>query len=71
MDLSFRKDGETGSVHVDGKAPCGSEFKDVAIVMNPDSKKPGLILDKPLGFLAVKAILDYVGRRKRRCEKLN
>lgn len=71
MDLTFRKDKDTGSIHVDGKATCGTEFKDVAIVMNPHSKNPGLILDKPLGFRAVKAILDYVGRRERRCQQLN
>jgi hypothetical protein len=71
MDLRFRRNVETGNLHVDGKAPCGAEFKDVAIVIDPRSEDPGLALDKPLGVSAVKAILDYVGRRKRRCEKLN
>ena len=56
---------------MDGNAPCGAEFKDIAIVIDPRSENPGLVLDKPLGMRAVKAILDYVGRRKKRCEKLN
>ncbi len=71
MELNFRKDKDTGYIHIDGKAPCGEEFGDLATVVDPDSDNPGLILDRPLGFRAVKAILDYVGRRKRRCEKLN
>lgn len=71
MDLSFNENTETGNLHVDGKAPCGKEFKDVAIVLEPKSENPGLVLEQPLGFMAVKAILDYVGRRRRGCEKLN
>lgn len=71
MDLNFRRDSETGNLHVDGEAPCGAQFKDVAIVIDPISENPGLILDKPLGLLAVKAILDYVERGKIKCENLN
>jgi hypothetical protein len=72
MDLDFRVDSETGNIHVDGTAPCGAKFNDVAVVIDPKSPNPGLILEKPLGFRAVQSIIDHVDEeREGRCQQLN
>ena len=60
MNIKFRKDPETGDLHVDGTAECGKVFSDCAVVLDPESANPGLLLKKPLGFAAVRKILDHV-----------
>ncbi len=60
MKLQYKNDPETGNLHVDGVAKCGRKFGTVAIVFGPQSGNPGLLLKKPLGFGAVRKILDHV-----------
>ena len=60
MNLRFNRDPDTGNIHVDGLADCGKVFEDCAVVLEPDSENPGLLLERPLGFRAVRKILEYV-----------
>lgn len=60
MNLNFRKNAETGNLHVDGVAECGLAFNNCAIVLDPNSDNPCLLLERPLGFKAVREILDHI-----------
>ena len=60
MKMHFRTDAETGNLHVDGVAECGQAFADCAIILEPNSDNPCLLLERPLGFQAVRKILDHV-----------
>jgi len=60
MNLQYKIDPETGNMHVSGVAECGKAFGNCAVVLDPDSENPCLLLKKPLGFAAVRKILEHV-----------
>lgn len=44
---------------------CGHGFKDIAVVLEPDSENPMLFLTKPLGVNAVGNLLAAIANRKK------
>jgi len=48
-----------GSVHVDADAPCGKPWSGIATVDEPTAANPVLALKAPLGFNAVRMILEH------------
>ena len=39
---------------------CGQEFREIAVVFEPDGENPLIRVDKPLGIQAVKEIIEQV-----------
>ena len=59
MKLSFNTNTETGDIAVQGTAECGRVFT-CALVRDPLSESPTMILSGPLGFSVVRKILEHI-----------
>jgi len=60
MELQFRQNQADGTICIDGVAPCGDKFTDIAIIHEINSVNPALHIPKPLGTNAVSKILAYI-----------
>lgn len=51
-------------VHSAAPECCGHEFHDCALILEPDSENPCLVLRRPLGIQGVQRILDQLKENK-------
>lgn len=53
-------DAKSDVINVGFIAECGRAFQNVAHVIEPHSKNPGIIIPHPLGFNATKTLLEGI-----------
>lgn len=58
MKLTFNYDQQNNRINVDAQAVCGREFERVAVILEPNSPNPGLMVPRALGLKAIGAIME-------------